>query len=165
MLQIWFWIHYMIECLMKKKKEGRWRKKAKIQQLLNSNGEVEKEEETTQMAFMVFGDNEVTSSYLSLDKNGNDNDSLKDSYAKNKELKIKINALLSEGSRHFQENKMLNKENDDFKKLRVDIVWSIDDLKKKLEERIKFYEKIKEEQNMLRKRMDKLNDFLRKEKQ
>ena len=62
------------------------------------------------MALMAFGDNEVTTSYFSIDKDDIDDDDdnddnvevfmlkLHDSYAKNKELKIKLNTLLNENS-------------------------------------------------------------------
>lgn len=51
-------------------------------------------------------------------------------------------------------------ENDDFKKNRVKFVCKKDDLKRKLDEKIKFHEKIKEEQFFLRKKMDELSNFL-----
>lgn len=42
--------------------------------------------------------------------------SLKEPYAKNKELRIKINALLKTNLKILQENQKLKKENDDFRK-------------------------------------------------
>ncbi|KAL3513390.1 hypothetical protein ACH5RR_026107 [Cinchona calisaya] len=90
----------------------------------NSDGEVEEEYEEAQMAFMALGNNEVSSSCDSCDDScdsDNDNDDvesfifkmhecLKESYAKNKELKIKINTLLSANSKLVHENNSLTKK-------------------------------------------------------
>ena len=79
------------------------------------------------MAFMAIGDDEKSTcnSFLENDDE-HDNDlelfvvklheNLKDSYAKNKDLKIKINALLYENSKLFQENERLKKKNNDLEK-------------------------------------------------
>lgn len=173
--------HYINECPSKKKKEGRGeRRRFNNFQITwndcNSDGEVEEEEETAQMAFMAIGNDEVTSSCSSMNKNECDDDdledfvvklhdSLRDSYAKNKELKLKINALLSENARLVQDSKDLRKENDELKKNKVDMSWNLEDLKNKLEERTSFYERIKNEQNDLKNRMNILSEFLRQEKQ
>ncbi|KAL3527750.1 hypothetical protein ACH5RR_012406 [Cinchona calisaya] len=90
----------------------------------NSDGEVEKKYEEDQMAFMALGNNEVSCSYDSCDDDNDDIESfifkmykcLKESYAWNKELKIKINALLSANSKLVHENNFLTKENDALKK-------------------------------------------------
>ena len=141
----------------------------------NSDGDVEGEEEkSAQLALMAFGEDEVNSYHSSSDEDDKNNDMrtlmirmhkrLKESYAKNKDLKIKINGLLEENSRLFQENKSLKKENDDLRKLKVDFTSNQNDLERKLEEKAKFYEKIKEEQNTLKKKTDDLNEFLECEK-
>ncbi|KAL3500671.1 hypothetical protein ACH5RR_039764 [Cinchona calisaya] len=111
------------------------------------------------MAFMAFGNSEVSSSCDSCDDscdNDVDDDEsfifkmhecLKESYAKNKELKIKVNALLSAKSKLVHENNSLTNENDVLKK--------------------KFVEKTKimEEQASLKKRLDDLDDILKKKKE
>ena len=81
----------------------------------NSDGELKEETETAQMAFMAIGDNQVTSSYNSCDENDDVDDvesgmlrmheSLKESYANNKEFKEKIMNLIDENADMFQENK------------------------------------------------------------
>ena len=102
-----------------------------------------------QVAFMTIRDNEIFSNYPFHDENEDIeafvmklHEILKESYIKNKELKIKKNVLLKESSKNFQENKRLRKENDYFKKIKVDFAGKNDGLKK-LNEKIKFYEKIK----------------------
>lgn len=135
--------HYKNESSSEKKNEGRCEKIQRInnfQIMLNNcnlGGEVVEEEETAQMAFMSIGDNEVTSNQSSLDKNEcDDNDDLEDFvfklhdrtrelYAKNKELKIKINAMLNVNTRLVQDNKGLREKNDKLKKNRVDMVWNL----------------------------------------
>ncbi|KAL3529837.1 hypothetical protein ACH5RR_009159 [Cinchona calisaya] len=69
---------------------------------------------------------------------------LKESYARNKKLKIKINALLSFNSKHVHENNLLTKENNA--------------LKKRLDVKIK----IKEGKYSLNKRLDDLDVLLQK---
>lgn len=109
---------------MKKKKEVRGERRQIFNNFqltlndYNSDSEVEEKEETTQMAFIVIEDNKVTSSYSYFDKikcenNGDDleefviklHDRLRDSYVKSKELKIKINPLLSEILDFFKRTK------------------------------------------------------------
>ena len=140
----------------------------------NSDGEIEEESEKDQMAFVAIRDDEISSNYSSDDEN-DDNieafvvklyDGLKESYAKKKkDLKITTNVLLKKNLNFFQQNKMLKKKNDDLKKLKDDIVCNQSDLKKKLDKKTKVYEKIKEEQILLRKRINDLSDFLKKENQ
>ena len=96
---------------------------------------------------MAIGHDEITSINSSLEKDDDDLEtfimilleSLKEVYAKNKDLKIKINALLNENSKLFHENKRLRKKNE------VNSILKMDNLKIKLDEKTKFYEKIKEE--------------------
>ena len=57
-------------------------------------------------------------------------DSLKEFYAKKKELKIKINTLLNEISKLFQENQRLRKENDDLKQNEFGFSYKDEDLKR-----------------------------------
>ena len=70
--------HFANEC--KKKKEGRTERKPRLNNFqitwneCNSEGEIEEEEETAQMAFMAFGDNEVTSNQHQSDSEEDDDD-------------------------------------------------------------------------------------------
>ncbi|KAL3520312.1 hypothetical protein ACH5RR_018461 [Cinchona calisaya] len=125
----------------------------------NSDGEVEEEYEEAQMAFLALGNNEVSSNCDSCDDScDNDNDDvesfifkmhecLKASYAKNKELKIKINTLLSANSKLVHENNSLTKEND------------------VLKEKFVGKTKIMEEQASLKKRLDDLDVTLKTKKE
>ncbi|KAL3533259.1 hypothetical protein ACH5RR_006780 [Cinchona calisaya] len=125
----------------------------------NSDGEVEEEYEETQIAFMALGNSEVSSSCDSCDDScDNDDDDveafifkmhecLKELYAKNKELKIKVNALLSANSKLVYENNSLTKEND------------------VLKENFVGKNKIMEKQASLKKRLDDLDDILKKKKE
>ncbi|KAL3514133.1 hypothetical protein ACH5RR_026850 [Cinchona calisaya] len=105
------------------------------------------------MAFMAYGNNEVSSIYDSCDDNDVESfifkmhECLKESYARNKELKIKVNALLSDNSKLVHEKNMLTQENDILKKKGLDTKT-----------------KIKEEQTSLKKRLDDLDVFLQKKK-
>nr|AJE29371.1 putative gag protein [Coffea canephora] len=131
-------------------------------------------EELAQMALMAVGEDEVSSYHSSCDEDNEDDDvkilmikmhkSLRKSYAKNKDLKTKINDLLEENSKLFQENKCLRMENDDLKNQKS-VFDCKNNLKRKLEEKTKFYEKMLEEQNLLKKRINVLNEFLQNEKQ
>ncbi|KAL3534609.1 hypothetical protein ACH5RR_003070 [Cinchona calisaya] len=112
--------------------------------------------DSAQMAFMAIGDNEVNSNYDSNDENDEDdleafilklNDSLKESYARNKELVKKSNALLNANSKLVNENNRLSQENRDLKK------------------RMHVRSKVKEEQASLKKRMDYLNALLTRKKE
>ncbi|KAL3534602.1 hypothetical protein ACH5RR_003063 [Cinchona calisaya] len=86
--------HFANECPSKKKKERRKPRFNNFQIAwddCNSEGEVEEEMESAQMAFMAIGDEEVNSNYDSSDENDLETfilklpDSLKESYARNKE--------------------------------------------------------------------------------
>lgn len=65
-------------------------------------------------------------------------DSLIESYAKTKELKIKINALMNENSKLFEAKTNLIKENNNLKKNRVGFICKMDDLKRKLMTKLDF---------------------------
>ena len=114
---------------MKKKKEGKVKQKSKLNNFqitwndCSSDGDVEEEEESAQMAFMNIGDDELTtcnSQPVSDDKSDDDieffierlHNRLKESYARNKELKQKISFLFQDNANLFQQNKKLKAEND-----------------------------------------------------
>ena len=111
--------HYMSECPIKKKKEGKAEQKSKFNNFqitwneCNSFGDVNEVEESVQMTFMTIGNDEVTTcnSQLNSDNESDDDiesfierlhDSLKESYTRNKELKQKISFLLQNNVNLFQ---------------------------------------------------------------
>lgn len=88
----------------------------------------------------------------------------KESHAKNKELKVKKIALLREISKLFQENKKSKKKIVIFKN-RLEFDFIRDYFKRMLDEKTKFYEKIKMEQILLKQNVNDLCKFLQNEKQ
>ena len=112
----------MNECQMKKKREGNVERKPRFNNFqitwndCNSDGDVEEEEESAQMAFMAIGDDEVTTCNSQLDSDDETDadvnffikklhDSLKESYATNKALKQKINFLIQNNANLFRQKK------------------------------------------------------------
>ncbi|XP_071903977.1 uncharacterized protein [Coffea arabica] len=96
--------HYANECPMKKKKENKSERKPKFNNFqitwndCNSEGEVEEEEESAQVAFMAIGDEAVTQCNSQTDSDSESDvdinsflekmhNSLKEFYVRNKELK------------------------------------------------------------------------------
>ena len=82
-----------------------------------------KREESAQMTFMAIGDDGVITcnSQIDSDEESDDNvnsfierlhNNLKDSYARNKKLKQKINFLIQDNASLFRLNKNLKAEND-----------------------------------------------------
>ena len=118
------------------KKEGKGERRQKFSNFqltwnkCNSDGEIEEEEESTQMTFMAIGDENVSSNNSTLENDDEYDENLesfveklhessKDSYAKNKELNIKINALLCENSKLFQKIKIWRRRTLIWKKPRL----------------------------------------------
>ena len=141
---------------MKKKKEGKVERKPKFNNFqitwndCNSEGKFEKKEESVQMAFMAIGDDEVITCNFQIDSDGKSDDdvnsfierlhsNLKDSYARNKELKQKINFLIQDNASLFRLNKNLKAENDNLNKVETNLYAELD-------RKIKLCEMFKREQ-------------------
>ena len=160
---------------MKKKKENKIERKPKFNNFqitwndCNSEGEVEEEEESAQVAFMAIRDEEVTQciSQTNSDSESDDDvnsflekmhNSLKESYVKNKELKQKISFLIQDNANLFRQNKCLKHENDNLKRTETDVLAEL--YKKK-----NYCDLLNSEQCSLRKRMDDLCKLLHHVKQ
>ena len=167
--------HYANECPMKKMKDGKADRKPRFNNFqitwneCNSEGEVEEEEESAQMAFMAIGNNEVTSTHSQSESDNDEDDdlesfveklhnALKESYDKNKQLKQKMAFLIQENASLFQQNKQLKTDNESLVRAGCNV-------QDELDRKTNICEMLKERQGDLKKRMDNLDETLKARKQ